>query len=185
MVPSCSQNSTENSDLRIDEVGKSFPKSRQGNKSKNNKKKDPLTEAVDTLKIVHSSMASNEFMVFAQSVGMHLSKLPLHKALQVQGEIQSLLTRARLSELPSTTPITPPTTESLYTCRTPSPPPVLSSFTIPSPTALPLSKPFSVGSKRIENSSNASVDNNAERTRKTKSLKYGTLGTFFANWNSP
>lgn len=67
---------------------------------------DALREAVVSLKQVVSSVTTNgvtansvttnEFTVFGQGVGIQLAKLPINTALQLQLDIQSLVTKARL-----------------------------------------------------------------------------------------
>lgn len=64
---------------------------------KNYRKEDTLKEPVDSLKEMCNNFTSNcEFMV--SSFAIQLSKLHIHKVLQVQYDIQSLLIRASLSE---------------------------------------------------------------------------------------
>lgn len=67
--------------------------------SKKPKPNDTLREALNTLKEIRHNAQDNEFNLFGQQVGVQLNKLTLRKALELQQEIQNLLSRARLDDL--------------------------------------------------------------------------------------
>lgn len=61
---------------------------------------DSLDNAVDALKYVCSKQTDeNEFVLFGKLVGTQLQKLPVEHALNVQNEIQNLLTKERIKAM--------------------------------------------------------------------------------------
>lgn len=57
-------------------------------------------DVVEALKLACSQQLNeNEFMIFGQHVASQLRELPLNEALQLQNDIQRLLTEARLRSL--------------------------------------------------------------------------------------
>lgn len=59
-----------------------------------------LDNVVDILKLAFKQKAtSNEFTIFGNHVAAQLEKLPLHQAVELQEQIQSILTKARLNNL--------------------------------------------------------------------------------------
>ncbi|XP_014275177.1 uncharacterized protein [Halyomorpha halys] len=70
------------------------------NQKKIAKLDDPLHNAVNVLKKVASRLPStNEFIIFGNHVASQLQRLPLAEALQLQAEIHSLITSARVQNL--------------------------------------------------------------------------------------
>lgn len=72
-------------------------------KSKKAKIESSLDTAVETLtQVCQQSLKNDEFQIFGQHVAAQLQKLPIVQALQLQEQIQTLLTRARLQQLQAT-----------------------------------------------------------------------------------
>jgi hypothetical protein len=64
-----------------------------------------IKDLQDLATSVKSVDPQDEFDIFGQSVSVQLKKLPLQQAIAAQGEIQNLLTRYRLSNVTTNTPI--------------------------------------------------------------------------------
>lgn len=150
--------------------------------SKKSKQNDTLREALNTLKEIRHNVQDNEFNLFGQQVGVQLNKLTLRKTLELQQEIQNLLSRARLDDLntlPTLNSITPSTDRSILRS---------SSDNLNS---TPHNLHFYEGSDEdfdandvhnllIEKKNNEVCDNNIQKTQN----KPEVLTTYFSNWNN-
>jgi hypothetical protein len=73
-----------------------------------------IKDLQDLATSVKSVDSQDEFDIFGQSWSVQLKKLPLQQAIAAQGEIQNLLTRYRLSNVITNSPIPSSSCNSLF-----------------------------------------------------------------------